>query len=179
MVCLTSCVFRSLRFSGFARPHSGVRREGELYTQAQAGGTRGSARAQDGHKLGDNNCLGGFPGTHAPPPWRQAAPPRKPHAPAPRRRPGPARDFRGPHPGPRRGTASQWAVNTSTPGEPLPSGHRRGPSPAGPFAHAAPPRRGRATRSTSAPSFPVVPRHLAHKRKEPASLCRKASPMNL
>ncbi len=41
MVCLTSCVFRSIRFSGFARPHFGVRREGELYTQAQAEGKGG------------------------------------------------------------------------------------------------------------------------------------------
>ena len=31
---------------------AGVRREGELYTQAQAGGKRGSEDAQDGHKLG-------------------------------------------------------------------------------------------------------------------------------
>ena len=57
MVCLTSCVFRSIRFSGFALPHFGVRREGELYTQAQAQGKGASARAQDGHKLGDNSCL--------------------------------------------------------------------------------------------------------------------------
>ena len=62
MVCLTSCVFRSIRFSGFARPHIGVRREGELYTQAQGGGKGVSARAQDGHKLGNNRRLGGFPG---------------------------------------------------------------------------------------------------------------------
>ena len=42
MVCLTSCVFRSIRFSGFARPHPAeVRREGELYTQAQGGGKGG------------------------------------------------------------------------------------------------------------------------------------------
>ncbi len=54
MVCLTSCVFRSIRFSGFARPHIGVRREGELYTQAQAQGKGGSARAQDGHKSGND-----------------------------------------------------------------------------------------------------------------------------
>ena len=62
MVCLTSCVFRSIRFSGFARPHVGVRREGELYTQAQGEGKRGSARAQDAHKLGNNSNLGRFPG---------------------------------------------------------------------------------------------------------------------
>ena len=61
MVCLTSCVFRSIRFSGFARPHFGVRREGELYTQAQAGGKGVSAPAQDGHKSGDNGSLGIFP----------------------------------------------------------------------------------------------------------------------
>ena len=57
MVCLTSCVFRSIRFSGFARPHFGVRRVGELYTHAQGGGKGGSAPAQDGHKLGKNSCL--------------------------------------------------------------------------------------------------------------------------
>ena len=62
MVCLTSCVFRSIRFSGFALPHFGVRREGELYTQAQAQGKRGREDAQDGHKSGNNRRLGGFPG---------------------------------------------------------------------------------------------------------------------
>ena len=41
MVCLTSCVFRSIRFSGFARQHNSVRREGELYTHAQAEGKGG------------------------------------------------------------------------------------------------------------------------------------------
>ena len=66
MVCLTSCVFRSIRFSGFARPHFGVRREGELYTQAQGGGKGVSARAQDGHKLGDNSCFR----RAFPPTWR-------------------------------------------------------------------------------------------------------------
>ena len=55
MVCLTSCVFRSIRFSGFARQHIGVRREGELYTQAQGEGKRGKEDAQDGHKLGIRN----------------------------------------------------------------------------------------------------------------------------
>ena len=66
MVCLTSCVFRSIRFSGFARPHIGVRREGELYTQAQGEGKRGKEDAQDGHKMGDNRSLGGFPEPRAP-----------------------------------------------------------------------------------------------------------------
>ena len=61
MVCLTSCVFRSIRFSGFARPHIGVRREGELYTQAQGEGKRRAAPAQDGHKSGDNDSLDAFP----------------------------------------------------------------------------------------------------------------------
>ena len=40
-----------------AAASAGVRREGELYTQAQGGGKRGSARAQDGHKLGNNKFL--------------------------------------------------------------------------------------------------------------------------
>ena len=66
MVCLTSCVFRSIRFSGFARPHVGVRREGELYTHAQAEGKRGRGAPSDAHKSGDNSCLGGFPGPWAP-----------------------------------------------------------------------------------------------------------------
>ena len=57
MVCLTSCVFRSIRFSGFARPHFGVRREGELYTRLQGGGKRRAAPAQDAHKLGNNSRL--------------------------------------------------------------------------------------------------------------------------
>ena len=38
MVCLTSCVFRSIRFSGFARPHSlgcGAR---ENYTRRRRAG---------------------------------------------------------------------------------------------------------------------------------------------
>ena len=54
MVCLTSCVFRSIRFSGFARPHVGVRREGELYTRLQAGGKGGRERTRDAHKSGKN-----------------------------------------------------------------------------------------------------------------------------
>ena len=57
MVCLTSCVFRSIRFSVFARPHFGVRREGELYTQAQGGGKRGRGAPSDAHKSGDNSYL--------------------------------------------------------------------------------------------------------------------------
>ena len=39
---------------------SGVRREGELYTQAQGEGKGVSARAQDGHKLGNNSYLSSF-----------------------------------------------------------------------------------------------------------------------
>ena len=62
MVCLTSCVFRSIRFSGFARPHFGVRREGELYTRLQVEGKGGSMSPRDAHKSGDNRSLGGFPG---------------------------------------------------------------------------------------------------------------------
>ena len=62
MVCLTSCVFRSIRFSGFARPHFGVRREGELYTRLQGGGKRSMGSTRDAHKSGDNRSLGGFPG---------------------------------------------------------------------------------------------------------------------
>ena len=61
MVCLTSCVFRSIRFSGFARPHFGVRREGELYTRLQAEGKRGRGSPRDAHKSGDNRSLGVFP----------------------------------------------------------------------------------------------------------------------
>ena len=80
MVCLTSCVFRSIRFSGFARPHIGVRREGELYTQAQGGGKGVSARAQDAHKPGKNSRLGRFPGRG----WPGLG--RRPHG--PRRRAG-------------------------------------------------------------------------------------------
>ena len=60
MVCLTSCVFRSIRFSGFARQHIGVRREGELYTQAQAGGKGERRDAQDAHKSGNKKLLGAF-----------------------------------------------------------------------------------------------------------------------
>ena len=37
-----------------------MRREGELYTQAQAEGKRGDAPAQDGHKSGDNGSLDPF-----------------------------------------------------------------------------------------------------------------------
>ena len=62
MVCLTSCVFRSIRFSGFARPHVGVRREGELYTRLQGEGKRSMGSPRDAHKSGDNSSLGGFPG---------------------------------------------------------------------------------------------------------------------
>ena len=58
MVCLTSCVFRSIRFSGFARPHVGVRREGELYTHAQGGGKGGDVSPRDEHKLGNTIYLG-------------------------------------------------------------------------------------------------------------------------
>ena len=62
MVCLTSCVFRSIRFSGFARPHFGVRREGVLYTRLQGGGKGGDMSPQDVHKSGDNSSLGAFSG---------------------------------------------------------------------------------------------------------------------
>ena len=58
MVCLTSCVFRSIRFSGFARPHVGVRREGELYTRLQGEGKGGGMSPRDAHKSGDIKCLG-------------------------------------------------------------------------------------------------------------------------
>ena len=44
---------------------TGVRREGELYTQAQGGGKGGSARAQDGHKSGMDSCFDGVPGKPA------------------------------------------------------------------------------------------------------------------
>ena len=64
---------------------TGVRREGELYTQAQGGGKRGREDAQDGHKSGDNNYLGSFPRTPAPLPQRQAAVQRKLPSPALRR----------------------------------------------------------------------------------------------
>ena len=82
MVCLTSCVFRSIRFSGFARPHIGVRREGELYTQAQGEGKGGRGAPRDAHKSGNNSSLGAFPCL----PGHQGRPPRpgKP-APAPRK----------------------------------------------------------------------------------------------
>ena len=66
MVCLTSCVFRSIRFSGFARPHFGVRREGELYTRLQGEGKRGRDAPSDAHKSGDNRSLGGFLEPRAP-----------------------------------------------------------------------------------------------------------------
>ena len=62
MVCLTSCVFRSIRFSGFARPHVGVRREGELYTRLPGGRKRGEGAPRDAHKMGNNNRIGFFPG---------------------------------------------------------------------------------------------------------------------
>ena len=62
MVCLTSCVFRSIRFSGFARPHFGVRREGEVYTRPQAEGKGEGMSPRDAHKSGDNRSLGAFPG---------------------------------------------------------------------------------------------------------------------
>ena len=86
MVCLTSCVFRSIRFSGFARPHFGVRREGELYTHAQAGGKRGRGAPSDAHKLGTNSSLGAFParrGARTPPPCSAPSPRRSPTAPLP------------------------------------------------------------------------------------------------
>ena len=66
MVCLTSCVFRSIRFSGFARPHFGVRREGELYTHAQAEGKGGRGAPSDAHKSGDTICLHLSPYPRAP-----------------------------------------------------------------------------------------------------------------
>ena len=58
MVCLTSCVFRSIRFSGFARPHFGVRREGELYTRPQGEGKRSMGSPRDAHKSGNDSTLG-------------------------------------------------------------------------------------------------------------------------
>ena len=44
-----------------AAASAGVRREGELYTQAQGGGKRGREDAQDAHKSGKNNYLGALP----------------------------------------------------------------------------------------------------------------------
>ena len=86
MVCLTSCVFRSIRFSGFARPHFGVRREGELYTRPQGGGKHVLARAQDGHKLGNTSNLRPLSRPHGGDAGAPGRPPRpgKP-APAPRK----------------------------------------------------------------------------------------------
>ena len=89
MVCLTSCVFRSIRFSGFARPHFGMRREGELYTHAQGGGKRSMGSPRDAHKSGDNGYLGDFPG-------RGGA--RGPQARAPGRPTGRAKPFPPPQP---------------------------------------------------------------------------------
>ena len=40
-----------------AAASTGVRREGELYTQAQAGGKRGSMSPRDAHKLGNTIFL--------------------------------------------------------------------------------------------------------------------------
>ena len=74
MVCLTSCVFRSIRFSGFARPHFGVRREGELYTQAQGEGKGGRGAPRDAHKSGDNGSLGAFPPCEADQPAARMGP---------------------------------------------------------------------------------------------------------
>ena len=67
MVCLTSCVFRSIRFSGFARPHRlrcGAR---ENYTRRRRLRARaGGMSPRDAHKSGDNNSLGGFPESRVP-----------------------------------------------------------------------------------------------------------------
>ena len=49
MVCLTSCVFRSIRFSGFARPHSlgcGAR---ENYTRRRRRRARAGASVHETH----------------------------------------------------------------------------------------------------------------------------------
>ena len=67
---------------------TGVRREGELYTQAQAGGKRGSARAQDGHKPGDTINL-------RPPFPRKAGPGPQSPRPAPTGRASAPLDARG------------------------------------------------------------------------------------
>ena len=60
MVCLTSCVFRSIRFSGFARPHIGVRREGELYTRLQAEGKGGRGESTRWTQTGKNSSSSSF-----------------------------------------------------------------------------------------------------------------------
>ena len=44
-----------------AAASTGVRREGELYTHAQAEGKRGRGAPSDAHKSGDNRSLGAFP----------------------------------------------------------------------------------------------------------------------
>ena len=109
MVCLTSCVFRSIRFSGFARQHIGVRREGELYTQAQGEGKGGKEDAQDGHKSGDNGSLGIFPAHMAGTRGRgdAGAPGRPP-------RPGkPAPTNQAPTPRIRGGSADNWPSTTA------------------------------------------------------------------
>ena len=82
MVCLTSCVFRSIRFSGFARPHFGVRREGELYTRLQGDGKRSMVSPRDAHKSGNDSDLSALsrPG--------RLAGPQPAHSPIPRSGPG-------------------------------------------------------------------------------------------
>ena len=45
-----------------AAASAGVRREGKLYTQAQAGGKRGRGAPRDSHKSGMDSCFDGFPG---------------------------------------------------------------------------------------------------------------------
>ena len=54
MVCLTSCVFRSIRFSGFARPHSlgcGAR---ENYTRRRRAGASVDRRV---HRMDTNRGI--------------------------------------------------------------------------------------------------------------------------
>ena len=63
-----------------------MRREGELYTHAQAGGKRGREDAQDGHKLGKNSSLDSFParrGARTPPPCAVPSPRQSPTTPLP------------------------------------------------------------------------------------------------
>ena len=86
MVCLTSCVFRSIRFSGFARPpHWGAARGRTIH--ARAGWGQALSRACTGWtQTGNTNCLGAFParrGARTPPPCSAPSPRRSPTAPLP------------------------------------------------------------------------------------------------
>ena len=171
MVCLTSCVFRSIRFSGFARPHRlgcGAR---ENYTRTcgrgQACGRRYMRRTQiGGYCLFETAFSEEGRAGAASPTTRANRPGFGALGRAEARRPSGRR--------PRNGRPRQASLQRPPP---IKGGDTSGEKRVRHPKFSARPCPQGCALPYAAPSLSISRR--LHKRKEHASLCRKASPMNL